>query len=164
MSTKFELKSPELRSVCDPKTFRFKDTSEIEPLDKVIGQERAVQAIDFGLNMKSPGYNIFITGLEGTGKSTIAKDIITRHAKDLPTPNDWYMINNFKDAFRPKAICVPSGKANPFKKQMNKLIDDLKKRLPEAFENESYQEKQAEIQKKYGEKQRKFFKKLEMRK
>jgi len=161
MSKKFELKPPELRSVCDPKTFTFKNTSEIEPLDKVIGQERAVQAIDFGLNMKSPGYNIFVTGLEGTGKSTIAKDIITKHAKDLPTPNDWCMINNFKDAFRPKAICVPSGKANPFKKQMNKLIDDLKKRLPEAFENESYQEKQAEIQKKYGEKQRNLFKKLE---
>jgi lon-related putative ATP-dependent protease len=161
MSEKFELKSPELRCICDPKIFKFKDTSEIEPLDKVIGQERAVQAIDFGLNMKSPGYNIFVTGLEGTGKSTIVKDIVTKHAKDLPTSNDWCMINNFKDAFRPKAISVPCGKANPFKKQMNKLIEDLKKRLPKAFGDESYQEKQAEIQKKYGDAQREIFKKLE---
>jgi lon-related putative ATP-dependent protease len=161
MPKKFELPPTDLRCMCDPKIFQFKDTSQIEPLDEVIGQQRAVQAIDFGLNMKSPGYNIFITGIEGTGKSTIAKDIVTKHAQDLPTPNDWCMINNFKDTFRPEAIAVPSGRAGQFKKQMNKLIDDLKKRLPKAFENESYQEKQTEIQKKYGEAQRKRFKKLE---
>ncbi|MGD8764711.1 MAG: ATP-binding protein, partial [Desulfobacteraceae bacterium] len=161
MSKKFELQPTDLRCICDPKVFQFKDTSQVEPLDEVIGQQRAVQAIDFGLNMKSPGYNIFITGIEGTGKSTIAKDIVTKHAQDLAAPNDWCMINNFKDPFRPKAISVPSGKASLFKKQMNKLIEDLKKRLPKAFDNESYQEKQTEIQKKYGEAQRKLFKKLE---
>jgi lon-related putative ATP-dependent protease len=161
MSKKFELQPTDLRCICDPKIFQFKDTSQVEPLDEVIGQQRAVQAIDFGLNMKSPGYNIFITGIEGTGKSTIAKDIVTKYAQDLPTPHDWCMINNFKDPFRPNAIAVPSGKAGQFKKQMNKLIDDLKKRLPKAFDNESYQEKQTEIQKKYGEAQRKLFKKLE---
>jgi lon-related putative ATP-dependent protease len=156
-----ELKPSDLRCICDPKLFKFKNTSEIEPLAEVIGQQRAVQAIDFGLNMKSPGYNIFVTGIEGTGKSTIVNDIITQHAKDLPTPNDGCMVNNFKDQFRPKAISVPSGKATQFKKQMSRLIEDLKQRLPKAFENESYQEKQAEIQKKFGDKQRDLFKKLE---
>ncbi|MHC4459694.1 MAG: hypothetical protein ACYS0I_21865, partial [Planctomycetota bacterium] len=69
MQKSYELKPADLRSLCNPKTFNFKNTSEVEPLDDVIGQERAVQAIDFGLNMKSPGYNIFVTGIEGTGKS-----------------------------------------------------------------------------------------------
>ena len=161
MAQPVELKPSELRCICDPKIFTFNDTSEIEPLAEVIGQQRAVHAIDFGLNMKSPGYNIFVTGLEGTGKSTIVNDIITQHAKNLQTPDDACMVNNFKDAFRPKAISVPSGKAIQFKKQMNRLIEDLKSRLPQAFENESYQEKQAEIQKKYGEKQRKLFQQLE---
>ncbi len=161
MSKKFELQPTDLRCICDPKIFQFKDTSQLEPLDEVIGQQRAAHAIDFGLNMKSPGYNIFVTGLEGTGKSTIVKDIVTKYAQALRTPNDWCMVNNFKDTFRPKAIAVPSGKAGQFKKQMNKLIDDLKKSLPKAFENESYQEKQTEIQKKYGEAQRNLFKKLE---
>ena len=77
MAKPVELKPSELRCICDPKVFTFKNTSEIEPLAEVIGQQRAVNAIDFGLNMKSPGYNIFVTGLEGTGKSTIVNDIIT---------------------------------------------------------------------------------------
>ena len=80
-----KIKSSDLRSICDPKMFTFKTTAEVDPLDKVIGQERAVQAIEFGLNIKSPGYNIFVTGIEGTGKSTIIKDIVTQHAKKLPS-------------------------------------------------------------------------------
>jgi lon-related putative ATP-dependent protease len=161
MSKPVELKPSELRCICDPKIFKFNDTSEVEPLAEVIGQQRAVQAIEFGLNMKSPGYNIFVTGLEGTGKSTIVNDIITKHAGDLPTPDDACMVNNFEDEFRPKAVSVPSGKANQFKKQMNRLIEDLKLRLPEAFENESYQEKQAQIQKQYGDRQRTLLQQLE---
>ena len=89
MKKKCELKPSDLRSTCDPKMFTFKDTSEVNPLEKVIGQERAVQAIEFGLNMKSPGYNIFVTGIEGTGKSTIINDIVHQYAKKLPTPSDW---------------------------------------------------------------------------
>jgi hypothetical protein len=71
MSKKYEVKTADLRCICDPRVFKFKNTSQIKPLNEVIGQKRAVQAIDFGLNMKSPGYNIFVTGLEGSGKSTI---------------------------------------------------------------------------------------------
>ena len=66
MCKKYEIKTADLRCICDPKVFKFKNTSEIKPLSEVIGQQRAVQAIDFGLNMKSPGYNIFVTGVEGT--------------------------------------------------------------------------------------------------
>jgi lon-related putative ATP-dependent protease len=161
MPKPIELKPSELRCICDPKFFKFKDTSELDPLAEVIGQQRAVQAIDFGLNMKSPGYNIFVTGIEGTGKSTIVNDIVTTYAKTLPTPDDRCMINNFKDEFRPQAILAPSGKAGLFKKQMSRLIEDIKQRLPKAFENKSYQEKQTEIQKKYGDKQRDLFKELE---
>lgn len=156
-----ELKFSDLRSICDPKMFTFKTTAEVDPLDKVIGQKRAVQAIEFGLNIKSPGYNIFVTGIEGTGKSTIIKDIVTQHAKSLPSPVDWCMVNNFKDEYHPKTVSVPKGKATLFSKTMNKLIDDLKKELPKAFEHESYQQRQAEIQKKYTDRQKDIIKKLE---
>jgi lon-related putative ATP-dependent protease len=161
MKQKCELKSSDLRSTCDPKMFTFKDTSEVNPLDKVIGQERAVQAIEFGLNMKSPGYNIFVTGIEGTGKSTIIKDIVLQHAKKLPTPPDWCMVNNFKDEYRPKAISVPEKKATRFSKTVSKLIDDLKVELPKAFEHESYQQKLSEMQKVYTDQQKDIIKKLE---
>ena len=161
MKQKCELSLSDLRCICDPKMFTFKNTQQIEPLDEVIGQERAVQAIDFGLNMKSPGYNIFVTGIEGTGKSTIIRDIVTRHAKTLPSPVDWCMVNNFKDGYRPKAISVLTGKASRFSKTMSKLIDDLRKELPKAFEHESYQQRQSDIQKKYADQQKEIFKKLE---
>jgi lon-related putative ATP-dependent protease len=141
--------------------FTFKTTAEVDPLDNVIGQKRAVQAIEFGLNMKSPGYNMFVTGIEGTGKSTIIRDIVTQHAKSLPSPVDWCMVNNFKDEYHPKAVSVLKGKATRFSKTMNKLIDDLKKELPKAFEHESYQQRQSEIQKKYTDQQKDIIKKLE---
>ncbi|MBW2321802.1 MAG: AAA family ATPase, partial [Deltaproteobacteria bacterium] len=161
MKKKCELKPSELRSKCDPKMFAFKNTAEVNPLDEVIGQERAVQAINFGLNMKSPGYNIFVTGLEGTGKSTIIRDLVDKQAKTLPSPVDWCMVNNFKDEYRPKAISVPTGKATQFSKTINKLIEDLKKELAKAFEHESYHQRQSEIQKKYTDQQKEIIQKLE---
>ncbi len=162
MKKKCELSLSDLRCTCDPKIFTFKNTSAIEPLDEVIGQERAVQAIEFGLNMKSSDYNIFVSGIEGTGKSTIIRDIVNKHAETIPSPVDWCMVNNFKDEYRPKTISVPTGKATRFSKTMSKLIDDLKEELPKAFEHESYQERQSDIQKKYSDPKKEILQKLEM--
>jgi len=161
MSKKYELKADDLRCVCDHRVFKFKNTSEIKPLDEVIGQKRAVQAIEFGLNMKSPGYNIFVTGVEGTGKSTIVKDLVTKHANALPKPDDWCLVNNFKDEFRPRAIAVPSGKAVRFSKKMNKFIEDLKKDLPKSFESEAYLKRLSVIKNRYSDKQNQLFQKIE---
>ncbi len=155
-----ELTPDDLRCVCDPALFDFKDTSEIEPLDEVIGQERAVQAIRFGLAMKSPGYNIFVTGQEGTGKTTIVKDIVQRLAETLATPGDWCMVNNFKDEFRPKAVALPAGGAILFSRRMNRCIEDLRIRLPKEFESRSYQEKLTEIKNRHGARGQKHFDRL----
>jgi len=157
LSEKYELKVRDLRCVCDPKVFKFKNTSEIKPLDEIIGQERAVRALEFGLNMKSPGYNIFVTGLEGTGKSTIVKDFVTIYARTQPRPEDWCLVNNFKDEFRPRAFAVPSGKAVQLSKKMNRFIQDLKKDLPAAFESEPYLNRLAAIKNGYADKQTKLF-------
>ena len=161
MSNKFELQASALRLTCDPKSFKFKNTSEVKPLDTVIGQERAVQAIDFGLNMKDPGYNIFVTGLAGTGKSTIVRDLVNKHAKNLPTPNDLCLVNNFKDEFRPKAIFVSPGKAIELSKKMNRAVESLKKELPAVFENETYLKELSKIKSKYSERQHQLFEQLE---
>ncbi len=161
MMKKNELKVSELRYFCDPKIFKFKNTSELEPLDEVIGQERAGQAIEFGLNMKSPGYNIFVTGMEGTGKSTIIRDIVNEYAGKNPVPFDWCMVNNFKDEFRPKAIRVPSGKAIYFAKAMGKFIEDMIQELPDVFESETYIERINRVRKKYSEKQKEIYEKTE---
>ena len=161
MPSKHELKTKDLRCICDPRVFSFRNTSELKPLDKVIGQERAVQAIEFGLNMKSKGYNIFVTGLEGTGKSTIVKDLVTAYARKQPTPSDWCLVNNFKDEFRPRAFEVPPGKGVIFAKHMSKLIEDLKKELPKALESDSYLRKLDSLKKKYSDQQNRYLKKME---
>jgi predicted ATP-dependent protease len=170
MSEKFELKISDLRLICDPKIFKFKNTSEVKPLDTVIGQERAVEAIDFGLNMNDPGYNIFVTGLAGTGKSTIVRDLVTKHAKTLPTPDEWCLVNNFKDEFRPKAIAVAPPKAIAvapksairFSKKINRAIESLKKDLPEIFENETYLKKLSKIRNKFAARQNDLYAHLEV--
>ena len=152
MAKNLELKPSELRLICDPKVFKFKNTSEIKPLDTVIGQERAVQAIDFGLNMQDPGYNIFVTGLASTGKSTIVRDLVSKHAKSLPTPPDLCLVNNFKDEFRPRAIAMSPGKAIQFSKKMNRAVEQLKKELPAVFEDDAYLKRLTKIKNKHTEK------------
>ena len=151
MTARNEVKLSELRCLCQPSMFNFETTADIEPLDQVIGQERAVRAITFGLEMKSAGYHIFVTGPEGTGKTTIVQELIRKAAKALPTPADWCMVNNFKDEYRPRALPVLPGQAARFAKSLNRLITDLKIRLPKEFQTDPFREKIIEIQKKYGQ-------------
>jgi lon-related putative ATP-dependent protease len=161
MAKRLKLKASDLRSLCDPKVFKFKNTSEIKPLDEVIGQERAVQAIEFGLNMKDRSYNLFVTGLAGTGKSTIVRDLVTKHAKNQPTQVEWCLVNNFKDVYRPKAMAVSPGTALPFCKKMNKVVEDLKKDLPKALEGEAYLKQLSKIKNEYAEESSELFHQLE---
>jgi lon-related putative ATP-dependent protease len=161
MPQKYEVKAADLRRLCNPSVFKFRNTSQIKPLDGVIGQKRAVQAIEFGLNMKSPGYNIFVTGVEGTGKSTIVRDLVNKHADTLPRPDDWCLVNNFKDEFRPKAISVGHGKSVLFRRKMNKFIEDLKKDIPHAFESDTYLKRLSVIKDRYADKQNRLFKKVD---
>jgi lon-related putative ATP-dependent protease len=161
MSKKFELKAADLRCICDHRVFKFKNTSELKPLDEIIGQQRAVRALEFGLNMNHSGYNIFVTGLEGTGKSTIVKDYVTKHARTRPKPNDWCLVNNFKDEFRPRAIEVPNGKAVLLSQKMNRFIQVLQKDLPAIFESEPYLKRLSAIKSRYAGKQNRLFQKVE---
>jgi lon-related putative ATP-dependent protease len=161
MTDSLELKPSELRCVCDPKVFKFRNTSEIRPLDKVIGQERAVRSIEFGLNMNSPGYNIFVTGMEGTGKSTIVGDIAARQAKKLPAPCDWCLVNNFRDAFRPLALCLPAGKAAAFSRKTARAVEDLKRELPKAFKSEPYHRRSSAVREKYAAQQAELMNRVE---
>ena len=122
--------------------FDFKDTSELDPLENIIGQKRAVEAIDFGLNMKGSGYNIFVTGLEGTGKSTIIKKLLIAHAKTQEISEDLCLVNNFDDAYCPVVIEMPAGSAIYFSQSMTRLIEVIKTQIPAFFETPSFQEEQ----------------------
>jgi len=161
MLEKFAVATADLGHVCDPAQFDFKDTSELQPLTSVIGQERAVQAIDFGLNMKSAGYNIFVTGPVGTGKSTIVGDIVRKFAQSQTRPDDWCLVNNFQDEYHPIAIAVPAGKASDFAKRMGRLVSDLRSSLPKIFTDKEFQDRQARLQEKYARAQQELIEALE---
>lgn len=158
---KYELPADALRSICEPKKFSFRSTAEIQPLEGVIGQKRAVQAIEFGLEMNSPGYNICVTGAEGTGKKTIVSQIAGEHAKRRKPSVDWCLVNNFRDEYRPVAVAVPTGRASHFSRKMDKIIEGLQKTIPEAFAGETFLKKKADVQKKYARRQSRLLSRIE---
>lgn len=154
MSEKHRLPLKELRGKCDPRQFSFKTTADLDPLSEVIGQERAVSAIRFGLGMKGHGYNIFVTGQEGTGKQTIVRDLVNQFAAGRPIPSDWCLVNNFDDEFRPRPIPLPPGKGHLFSRAVNRLISSLRLNLSRKFQHRSFQSKMMEIQTRFeGEQQ-----------
>ena len=161
MTVQNEVKLSDLRCLCDPAMFDFETTADIDPLDQVIGQERAVRAISFGLEMKSAGYHIFVTGPEGTGKTTIVQEIIRKAARKMPTPTDWCMVNNFKDEYHPLALPVKPGHASRFAKSLNRLVADLKIRMPKEFQADTFREKVIEIQQRHGEQKNGHFTELD---
>lgn len=161
MAQTYTVPVSELTRRCTDDPFDFTSTADLEPLDSIIGQQRAIEAIDFALNMKSPGYHIFISGPEGTGKSTISTDILTGYAKKRNTPPDLCMVNNFDDESSPRIFEMPTGSALFFSRRMNQFIAALKEKLPEAYEADSFQGRQMEVQKKFSEQNQKILAQLE---
>src|SRR6185312_3687213 len=94
----------QIRRIADPQSFPFETTLELSASDDVLGQPRALRAIDFGINMPSPGYNIFIVGGPGTGRTPAIQNYLARHAPQEPAPSDWAYVHNFADAYRPIAL------------------------------------------------------------
>ena len=155
------LSPSQLRKICDPAIFNFSSTAQIQPLDEVIGQERAVRSINLGLNMNQPGYNIFVTGPEGSGKRTIVQDIVSRHARSKPAPDDWCMVNNFDDEFRPRAIRLSAGKAGQFAKSMVRLIRWLQIKLQRTLESDAFKQKVSQHNRKFQAQEEEIMKRLE---
>lgn len=138
-----------LKKVCDDKIFDFKTTEEVLPQEGIIGQERAVKAVEFGLKVKRHGYNIFMTGITGTGKFSYAQNYVKEVAKDESVPEDWCYVYNFENPYEPKALNFPFGKGKDFCEDMEELIEDLKVEIPRAFEGEEYEKEKAEILKEF---------------
>lgn len=113
MSDKHTLPASLLAPNVDPGRLGFEDTSEIEPLEETIGQERAVEALEFGLQMNSSGFNIFVSGPVGTGKGTLVRQMVKRLAQTAPSPADWCYVHNFQDASRPTCLSFPAGQGPP---------------------------------------------------
>lgn len=140
-----ELSYTQLRHSCTPEAFAFQTTADLHPLEGVIGQERAVQAVEFGLAMKMKGYNIYMSGPAGTGKTTYAERSTKQLASSEPVPMDWCYVYNFQKPKEPIAISFAPGLGKQFKEDMQKLSQAFKKELPKAFLSESYEKQKYEV-------------------
>lgn len=148
-----ELKPEELRWKCDPEIFEFTSTSDIEPIEGILGQERALKALRLGVELKGPGYNIYMAGLSGSGKATSVKQMLKVIGSSCPEVFDYAYVNNFQDSDRPMLLVFPKGKAKFFKRALHSAIDMLKQKIPQAFESEQYIEKKKNIVSMYSKKE-----------
>ncbi|MGA3112027.1 MAG: ATP-binding protein [Candidatus Bathyarchaeia archaeon] len=127
-----------LRKTCSPDLMHCDSTKELTPLDEIIGQERAVRALKFGLGIKNHGFNMYVAGYPGTGRKTTVKSFVEAQAKTQPVPPDWCYVNNFGNQYEPKAIQLSAGKGKEFRDDMKNFIENVKNALPKAFESEDY--------------------------
>lgn len=133
---------------CD--ALNFKDTSELAPLQEgIVGQERAVQAMDFGLRIKHFGYNLYLSGSTGTGKTSYAVSKVREIAKDDPTPGDICYVYNFEQPDFPHVLEFNAGEAAVFKKEMEELIQELKTEIRKSFESDDYEDRHTQIRRKW---------------
>jgi len=142
---KFKLPVSMLSPPVDPGLLAFKDTSELEPLSETIGQGRAAEALEFGLQMKSAGFNIYVSGPLGTGKGTLVRQMVKRMAEIGTAPADWCYVNNFQDPSRPQCLSFPAGQGCAFKREMTAFVEGLRNDIPAAFESKPYLDAKAKI-------------------
>ena len=135
-----KLKADDLYKRCDPKTFSFNTTEDITELSGLIGQEKALKSLDFGLGIESDGFNIFAIGESGTGKMTTIMSMLTEKAAQETAPADWCYVYNFKDPDVSVALSFPPGKSVVFQKEMDELVKILRLEIPKAFESKEYED------------------------
>lgn len=145
MTDKFKVPVSMLSPIVDPLQLGFEDTSQLESLTEIIGQERAVEAMEFGLHMKSPGFNLYVSGPVGTGKGTLVRQMVKRMAQTAPAPSDWCYVNNFQDHSRPTSLALPAGQGASFKREMAGFIEGLRRDIPLAFESKKYLDAKAKL-------------------
>lgn len=136
-----------LKRVCNcEEELSFCQTSlDVPPLNGVIGQDRAVKSMQFGLSMDAMGYNIFVAGPAGTGKSTYVEAVVSQLAAKNAAPMDWCYIHNFNDEDRPMAVSLPVGQGRVFQRDMEGFISDLRRVIPKAFESSNYEQQKDSI-------------------
>ncbi|MEE9613553.1 MAG: ATP-binding protein [Thermodesulfobacteriota bacterium] len=146
---------------CDPATFPFETTAKLKPLGEVVGQTRALKALDFGLGLSNHGYNIYVLGESGTGKASTVKAAIEKAASGEKVPDDWCYVFNFRDPDGPKAIDLPPGKGCELKTDMEGFVNTLKRDIPMVFESKDYERHRDEILEGQQERTKALFHRLE---
>lgn len=156
-----ELDSSKLIRKCDPKSLGFDTTDEIHEEVTIFGQERAADAINFGMNISYPGYNIFVLGPTGMGKRKTVQEFFEKKAKSDPVPSDFIYVHNFDTPDQPDAIQLPPGMGYQYHGDIDNLIDEMQTALSAAFESEEYQNRRQAIFESFKQKQADLFDELQ---
>ena len=127
-----------LQNPCDPKSLKFDTTDELPDLEFVIGQPRAIRALELGSEVTGQGYNTFVLGIPGSGRTTLSQEYLERKAKEEPTPDDWCYVNNFENQRHPIALRLPAGLAVEFRKDIQELITQCERGISQQFESKEY--------------------------
>lgn len=147
MFDKYELPIEKLTSPCNIEDLNFETTADVETLKGIIGQERGADALSFGLKINRKGYNIYVAGISGTGRSSYTKSITEEFANDLPIPHDWVYVYNFKNPNCPISLNLDPGMGKQFKNDIEGMIEKLKKLIPETFKGVEYEVRKNELMK-----------------
>lgn len=147
------LTAAQLYRPADLSGLAFSTTAELQPIDGLVGQSRAVEAIRFGTQVSKTGFNLFVIGPPGVRMQDAVKAMLAAEAAGKPSPSDWVYVNNFTDPEKPIAIELAAGRARDFHEAMHKLIDDLKSALPAVFQSEDYQTRQSAIDESFQKRQ-----------
>ena len=139
-----KLTAAQVRRKTDPRILRCSSSAELEKITYFIGQERAVRSIDFGLAVTNDGYNIFVVGQQGSGRTSYTLKSVREKAAALPAPDDWIYVNNFEDPTMPLAISLHAGQARTLESDFDKLIGELKSAISASFEKSSYEDAKAQ--------------------
>ncbi|PLY15986.1 MAG: peptidase [Sedimenticola sp.] len=142
-----------LYHACDLSGLAFETTAELAPLSETIGQERALEAINFGVNMFHEGFNLYVMGSPGLGRHTVIRHALEKEASNREQPSDWCYVANFEHPHCPQYLEIPAGMARRLRRDMGQLIDDLLNAIPAAFQGDEYQRRLTEIQDEFKEKE-----------
>ncbi|MGQ4808619.1 hypothetical protein NKDENANG_02006 [Candidatus Entotheonellaceae bacterium PAL068K] len=149
-----ELSAEQVRKAVDLSTLTFTTTADLEPQTPIVGQERARQALQMGLEMPQPGYNIFVCGLEGAGSRIQIARLLQERAASLLTPGDWVYVQNFQQPDQPHALALEAGQGRRLQQDMTRLVAHLRETLPKAFQQEVFEKEQRELSEKYEQQMR----------
>ena len=155
-----ELKPEQLKRSCDPELFDFETTEECEPLQGIIGQQRAVKALELGLGIHDFRYNIYVAGSSGTGKTSTVKGFLERASASGQPPSDWCYVHNFDQPYCPVYLELPAGMGCRLQADMGRLIKVLERALPDAFNSSEYQQRRQAISRRSNERRDQLFNEL----
>ncbi len=150
-----------LRRVCDLLPLKFKTTAELKPLDGTVGQDRAVSALDFGLSIEAEGFNVFVAGLPGTGRTTEVKAQLARVAPTRPVPRDWCYVFNFSDPSRPRELSLPADRGHQLSDEVDELVEAVRREVPRAFESDQYIQRRDQVAHEVQAQREQFFEAVE---